>query len=119
MRAVSTQVYVQPSLPGKPAPPARWQVSTEPAHTPAWRSDGKELFYQTADTARLMSAAVTVRGDVFESGKPASLFPRRSGMQFDVSPDGRRFLMLGEVDSDRDRVQPMTIVLNWQSALRR
>lgn len=67
-------------------------LTSDGGRTPLWRGDGRELFYFSADG---MVTAVEVKpGRAFRVGPPKALFPAPAGVLFwDVSPDGRRFLM--------------------------
>jgi eukaryotic-like serine/threonine-protein kinase len=111
-----TDVYVQ-AFPGKTG--GRWQVSQAGGDKPAWRRDGKELFFLAAD-GTLMAVDVRTEG-TFELGAPHPLFkaPVRpgSGWSYDVTPDGQRFLMNTLTESDRAR-QAAAVVLNWTGTLR-
>jgi dipeptidyl aminopeptidase/acylaminoacyl peptidase len=86
------EVYVEsyPSLVEKVA------ISTDGGHCPRWSRDGRELFYRQGDA--LMAVSVDI-GDSFRAKKPQRLFAgsyrgESQDMAFDVSPDGRRFLMI-------------------------
>jgi Tol biopolymer transport system component len=109
------EVYVQafPGLGGK------WQVSTAGGGAPRWSRDGKQLFYFGSD-GRLMVADVRLTPS-FESGPPAPLFkvplPESPDRQYDVSPDGTRFL--ANVLSGPTEAQPLTVVLNWSAGIDR
>jgi eukaryotic-like serine/threonine-protein kinase len=109
------EVYVQPF----PGPGGKWQISTAGGVAPAWRRDGKELFYMAPDH-KLMAVAVKI-GATFETEAPHPLFEThiRNGpdRHYDVSADGRRFLVntpLGEETSP-----PITLVQNWTALLRK
>jgi hypothetical protein len=71
-------------------------ISIDGGQRPQWSRDGREIFYRPGDA--LM--AVPVRTDAgFGAGKLRRLFsgPNRGESQesaFDVSPDGRRFVMI-------------------------
>jgi eukaryotic-like serine/threonine-protein kinase len=111
------EIYVQ----SFPVPSAKAQVSLEGGNQPRWRRDGKELFYMAADR-RLMAVSVTT-GATFQPGSPAALFethlvdsPPYSLPQYAVMPDGQRFLL--NVAKQTTAV-PVTVVLNWPSALRK
>ncbi len=77
-----------------------WQVSTDGGTRPLWARNGQELFYLTA-TGALMRVGVE-RGPTWAATAPTKLFEGRygpatafhSGRTYDVSPDGRRFLMI-------------------------
>ncbi len=78
--------------------------------SPRWRRDGKELFYLARSGAVM---AVPIGNDV---GAPTALF-QRAGMlqQWDVSPDGQRFLVATPTQL---KPQTLTVVLNWQNGLK-
>jgi Tol biopolymer transport system component len=82
------EVYVQP-YPG----PAGWvQVSTDGGEGPLWAANGRELFYRNGD--KLMAVPIEMKPS-FKAGNPRVLFEGPyflSGQDFDVSPDGGRYL---------------------------
>ena len=85
------EVYVQRFPEGG----RRWQVSTQGGVQPRWRGDGKELFHVEGDT--LMAVAVTT-GATFTVGAENRLFEAKGafdgrGHRYDVSADGRRFVL--------------------------
>jgi Tol biopolymer transport system component len=107
------EVYVQP-FPNKSG---KWQISPEGGNQPVWSPDGKELFYMSVDNKLMAVDVRTASG--FEAGTPRVLFESRSksvtGRRYDVSPDGKRFLVnsvIGEV-----KATPMTLVQNWAAEL--
>jgi hypothetical protein len=111
------EVYVQPY----PGPGGKWLISTEGGTEPLWNPAGGELFYR--DGNRIM--AVTVNSEPgFSASKPVVLFEgpwlstRGTVPQYDVSPDGKRFLMLkaGEEDLGVERI---VVVQNWLEELKR
>jgi Tol biopolymer transport system component len=116
------QVYVQ----SFPAGAGKFQVSTGAGGVqPRWRRDGKELFYIAAD-GKLMAVQVKTAPE-FEAGVPQPLFDPRivSGAhpawaRYAVTADGKRFLV-DTVESTQEGVtsEPITVVLNWQAALKR
>ena len=55
---------------------ARSQVSSAGGVFPAWRPDGKELYYLDPAGA-MMAAPITVTGATLEAGTPVVLFPTR------------------------------------------
>jgi eukaryotic-like serine/threonine-protein kinase len=90
-----------------------------------WRADGKELFYLAPD-GKLMSVAVRGTGTDLEFGAPVSLVqsplenPAATVPQFDPSRNGQRFLFIAPLKGDVESVvSPVTVVLNWQHALRK
>ena len=107
------EIYVQsfPSLGNK------WKVSVDGGSRPVWSRDGKELFYIAADR-KLMVAAVKA-GAAFETTAPRALFETRQSATrfFDVSPDGRRFLMIDPLPEPV--TPPMTLLVDWPAAIKR
>jgi Tol biopolymer transport system component len=117
------EVYVVPFGGTGSASGAKRQVSTGGGNFPRWRKDGREIFYVTSPPdATLMAAAVTARDTAFDVGTVERLFalrlPATQGLFYDVSPDGRRFLvnMPPEVTT---APAPITVVVNWTAGLRR
>ena len=99
------------------------QVSTDGGTEPVWAPDGKELFYRNQD--RVMAVSVQT-GPTFQVQTPTFLFeePYLQGstlaggtVNYDVSPDGQRFVMLkGEEGSQQSHI---TVVINWFEELKR
>jgi len=110
------EVYVQPfSTDG-----SRILVSTDGGMEPLWSADGRELFYRNGD--HIMTAAVTTQS-TFRVGKPTRLFDKRTwtlatDRNFDVTSDGRRFLMIVESEQVA-AANHFNIVLNWFDELKR
>ncbi len=85
---------------------------------PLWRHDGKELFYLSPD-GTAMAVDVSTNG-VFQAGIPKALFKVPPGVLFwDVSPDGKRFLMAAPSGGSAAVQTPFTVVLNWQAGLKK
>jgi eukaryotic-like serine/threonine-protein kinase len=82
---------------------------------PRWRRDGKELFFAAPDGS-VMSVDVTP-GATFQHSEPKLLVRVPSGIRpnWDVTPDGQRFLVLVNVQ----QAAPFTVLQNWQSTLKR
>ena len=98
----------------------KWQVSRAGGWSPRWRADGKELFFVGGDR-KMMAAPIESSPAVFRSGEPAALFttrlfPDSVDYSYDVSADGRRFLLL---DSEEGGADPITVLVNWDSLLMR
>jgi Tol biopolymer transport system component len=77
----------------------QWQVSSDGGSRPLWGRNSRELFYVSSDQ-RLMAVPFEA-GTTFRHGKPQALFDVRDNlpadalfMPFDISLDGKRFLML-------------------------
>ena len=103
----------------------RWQVSTNGGDSPLWSPDGRELFYRSGDA--VMAVSVKTEPSFSIVGTPQILFQgtyvRTSGQEstpWDISPDGKRFLMIKEPEiSTAAGPQPrIDIVLNWFEELK-
>jgi Tol biopolymer transport system component len=102
-----------------------WQVSKDGGTRPLWARNGQELFY-LAQTGALMRVGVT-GGASWAATAPTKLFEGRygaaafhSGRTYDVSPDGRRLLMIKGGAGDPDGTPAtMIVVLNWFEELKR
>jgi Tol biopolymer transport system component len=108
------QVYVAPF----PGPGGRWQVSSTGGSRPHWRKDGREIYFLAADD-KLMAAEVRAEGASLAVGVVRSLFsirPKRLLRVYDVTADGRRFLVNTAIQ-ERNAV-PLTLVVNWSSGVR-
>ena len=107
----------------------RWKISNGLSVAPVWSPDGNELFYQTIASDGISTTMMTVSVDAatdFSAGQPVALFegPYRLGVglayhSFDVSPDGRGFLMLKEERRAVSREQQIVVVENWFEELTR
>ena len=106
--AGSPEVYVQALAPDGP----RWQISAHGGTEPAWRADGRELYFVAGD--EINAVDVTAGPDGLAFGTPHVLFRApvfawlRNGMA--AAPDGQRFLMSVTVDEPR----PTSVLLNWR-----
>jgi WD40 repeat protein len=113
------EVYVQ----SFPVPSSKFRVSNNGGVQPRWSRDGKELFYIAAD-GKLMAVDVKT-APTFHAEIPHALFdPHVYGgsttnynFRYDVSPDGRRFLVNSAVQSESRAPDPITVVLNWAAGL--
>jgi serine/threonine protein kinase len=98
----------------------RTPVSVDGASVPVWSRDGKELFWRGPDGASMYVADVRT-GARFSAGEPRLLFSRNEyvweyfARSFDVSLDGKRFLMVSTAGSQTDE---MVLVLNLSAQLR-
>jgi serine/threonine-protein kinase len=105
----------------------KWQVSSNGGHGPRWSREGRELFYRNGDSV----IAVAVQTEpTFKCGKPVPLFQGTyvgfhlgTGTEWDISPDGKRFLMIKEVESASKPAaaevpRKINIVLNWFEELK-
>jgi eukaryotic-like serine/threonine-protein kinase len=110
------EVFVQPY----PGPGGKWQVSTEGGTEPMWNPDGRELFYRNGD--KMMAVDIATQSS-FAAGKPKALFAGQyvptpvTFPNYDVSPDGQRFLMLKPSEAEAAPTQ-INVVLNWFEELK-
>ena len=98
----------------------RWLVSINGGYEPRWSADGHEIYYLSKD--RKLMAVPVVAGSSF--GVPKPLFQTKisagvSGLNMHYVPgrDGRRFLVNTQIGEPAPN--PITIVLNWASALKK
>jgi len=106
-----TEVYVQafPQAGGKRL------VSENGGSNAIWSRDGRQLFYRHDD--QIMAVEVEP-GPGFATGKPAVLFSgryRMTGRDFDVSPDGTRFVMMRS--NDPRTTTRLNVLLDWWRAV--
>jgi eukaryotic-like serine/threonine-protein kinase len=103
------EIYVQPY----PGGANRVPVSNAGGTWPTWSRDGKELFYVTGDA--LVATAMRPDGSF---GPPRRLFDRSNFLftyrfrTYDVSPDGKRFLMIHRDPASVPR--QLNVILNWR-----
>jgi len=102
------------------------QVSTGGGTRPLWARNGQELFYLTP-TGALMRVGVE-RGSSWKATTPSMVLQAsegafrvpgaNAGRTYDISPDGRRFLM---IKASAEGVTPPRIVVvqNWTEELKR
>ena len=110
------EVYVR-TFPGAEE---KRQVSFNGGVQLRWSRDGKELFYVEGETLIAVSVTTEPR---FEAGKAKRLFSdpnltwqERTMPQYDVSPDGQRFVM---IESAGERSRPVIrVVQNWYEEFR-
>ena len=98
------EVYVRP-FPN--TADGRWQISAQGGQEPVWAHSGRELFYRVAGTTNAQMAMDVTSGPRFVPGARRMLFPLNryslsaTHQQYVVSPDGLRFLMIRDRESDR------------------
>jgi serine/threonine-protein kinase len=113
------EIYVQPF----PGPGGKWLISSEGGDAPVWARNGRELFYRNGE--KMMVVDITTQPG-FRAGTPRMLFERsgyRNDMvraDFDVSPDGQRFLVLKAKEQPQAAAATQIhVVLNWFEELKR
>ncbi len=114
------EVYVIPFLSAQGTAGKR-QVSTDGGSEPLWSRDGSELFYRTGD--KMMVSSIRTL-PAFRADPPQPLFEgvydkgRESRPDYDVTADGRRFLMV-RADDNSSAPTEFKIALNWLDELKR
>ena len=120
------QVYVQVF----PGPGPKTQVSNDGGTDPVWRRSGGELFYRNGDS---MMAVPVSTASGFTAGRPQELWkgrysqgmssscgpPGLSSSNYDVTADGKRFLMIKDDDQDSATSREIIVVLDWTDELNR
>src|SRR5262249_25648664 len=112
------EIYVQP-FPNVNG--GQWKVSSAGGTRPLWSPNGHELFY-VGPSGAVMAARVDSRGSAWRASTPQKIvegpyvtITSVSGRTYDVSRDGRRFLM---VKQSANRASPqIVIVQNWFTEL--
>jgi serine/threonine-protein kinase len=111
------EIYVAP-FPNTTA--AKWAVSTRGGTEPLWSHSGKELFYR--DSSSNLVAVEVKTNPAFSLGRSATLFSAAEfranplARQYDVSPDGQRFLMIR--GATRSGIDKLIVVENWFEELK-
>ena len=117
----SSEIYVQSFADGKLGPD-RKRISTAGGRMPVWNRNGGELYFLAPD-GHLMSSSAKSTANEIEFSHPTVLFKTRmlgragAVHEFDVSPDGQRFLigtLVGESKSP-----PPTVIMNWTALMKK
>jgi Tol biopolymer transport system component len=122
------QVYVRPF---PKVDEGRSQISPAGGTRPMWARNGHELFYLDGND-RLTSVPVSTNTATFNAGTPTQIlktgyYPGSTTRgyhfrAFDISPDGKRFLMIKDIEAieQKSAAPPpsVTVVLNWTEELK-
>ena len=112
------EVYVRP-FPDVDA--GQWPVSTAGGQEPRWSPTGREIFYLAGN--RMMAVEVDTSRDIVLK-KPAPVFDVSpyyfggAGRNYDVTRDGKQFIMVTNPVNAETRTIPIEVVLNWSEELR-
>ena len=110
------EVYVRPSQGSE----EKYPISSGGGSTPVWARSGRELFFRNGDRMMVVDVGTT---PAFTAGRPRLLFTgafiRRGNdaASYDVSPDGKSFVMINSGEDDRAAGQ-ITAVFNWFEELK-
>ena len=111
------EVFVQPY----PGPGGKWQISADGGTEPVWNPNGRELYFRNGD--RMMAVEVNTQPS-FSAGTPRTLFEGRYESapvplyNFDISPDGQRFLMVKSSEQEQVAPTQINVVQNWFEELK-
>ena len=117
----NSEVYIRPF---PEVERGKWQVSSGGGDTPLWSPTGGEIFFRKDDA--VMAASFETK-PTFKPGKTEMLFRGpylvlgvNEGHPWDISPDGKRFLMIKPLASANATGSPrkINIVLNWLEELK-
>jgi len=104
-----------------PYPKMDWfkRISSDFGEEAIWSASGDELFYRNRD--KWMVVPISTEPE-FDAGMPEVVFKgpyiNVSGLSYDVTPDGQRFLVL-KPQYDDSQVRELHIVTNWFEELKR
>lgn len=119
------EIYVRPFIVSQTSGPSlgdgKWEVSKDGSGVaiPKWRNDGKELIFVGANNS-VMAVDVSGTGAAFQMGAPQQLFTLPTSPSWEVSGDGKRFLLTVTPGQGQQNSQtPITVVLNWQADIKR
>jgi len=113
------EVYVRSFPDGRRTLP----ISSEGGVSPMWSPDGRELFYWNIDFTKLMKVDISP-GQNLSAGTPRLLFEFAAAVSrmvrvYDITPDGRRFLIREKKNYSLPPVTELNLVRNWFEELKR
>jgi serine/threonine protein kinase/Tol biopolymer transport system component len=90
-------------------------ISTGSGTQPIWSRDGREIFYRTEDGTVMSVRVRTTPSFSYDPAVPVvtprlTLYYPGTGPTYDVSLDGRRFLLIRAPELD---IRSLTVILNW------
>jgi serine/threonine protein kinase/Tol biopolymer transport system component len=113
------EVYVRPY----PGPGDLIPISTDGGMEPVWSPDGKVLYYRDASGNKMMAVSFITEPEL-RVGEPRLLFEGKYyggapwGRNYDISPDGARFIMITD-ESQSEKPTQINLILNWAEELKR
>jgi Tol biopolymer transport system component len=115
------EIYVQafPGVAGAPA--GRWQISNGGGYEVRWRGDSQEIYYR--NDSKMMAAVIHASPQGIRAEVPTELFSSSefgalTFNEFDVTPDGKRFVMILN-NANEGSSQILHVISNWQALLRK
>ena len=91
---------------------SKWQVTTAGGHEPRWTSGGRELVYRAGSS--VMAVPITLQP--FAVGAPQTLFTAPNLFAFDVTADGRRFVIA--LDAETRETVNFVLITGWFEELK-
>ncbi len=113
------EVYVRPY----PGPGDLIPISTDGGMEPVWSPDGKVLYYRDFSGNKMMAVSFNTEPELRVS-QPRLLFEGKYyggspwGRNYDISPDGTRFIMITD-ESQSEKPTQINLILNWVEELKR
>jgi len=109
-----SETYVEPY----PRTGERWQISNGGGEEPVWSPASNEIFYSNGPLWMAVTFKTQPRFEVItRSDMFSGPYLNVHGFGYDVSPDGKRFLLIK--DSGVRTVQQINVVVNWFKELKR
>lgn len=105
------EVYVQ----SFPEQDAKFQISLEGGEDAVWSPVGDELFFWEG---KVLMCVEVETGETFSFGEPKPLFEMHSKINYDVSSDGQRFVIIKEGEASHWATE-LIVVENWFEELKR
>jgi hypothetical protein len=108
-------IYVRPF----PGPGGKWQVSTRGGDFPAWRADGRELYYVSTE-GMVMAVDVDGTGGSFKAGEPRPLFSApvlTTNVPYAVTADGKQFIIVSRAHAESSN--SINVIINWNAEIER
>jgi Tol biopolymer transport system component len=104
------EVYVEAVMDRSPEPAVRVRATSGGGSDPRWRRDGRELFFRRGSEIHVATLALG-RGQNELASTSMLIDTARDLRSFDVSPDGRRFLL--NLDRAGHSPAPASLVWGW------
>ena len=98
------------------------RVSVNGGFAPRWRADGKELFYVEGETLMATpvstSPSLTVGSPEALFAVPGLAFQSYNFLNYDVTPEGDKFILRETVETDTEAQPVIRVVQNWYEEFR-
>ena len=113
MESGRSEVY----LTSFPEPAERIRVSVSGGSRPRWKGDGREIYFVSADNEMIATSVRLAAGAEIGQARPLFRIDPAGWSDYDVMPDGMRFLAVARVPvQDADAI---AVTVNWLSLLPR